>query len=235
MSVGKKITSVRPGLVIAALGLVLFCCSSAAIARVHFGLSIGTTVGRCYPYSYHGYHPYPSCYGGHYSRLDRGWYRPFPRRHYWPGHSCSPGVGIWIHDYYPVVIDTPVVVRQYSIGSARGKTVAVREAVMDAQQREALRKKKSEQLKILNIGDKEKRIQAIHELAPLAYDNGIRRTLENVLLSDPDPEVRKEVAVSFGKTENQLVLAALTQAKEKDPVREVRQAAYRAIIMIKGY
>ena len=106
---------------------------------------------------------------------------------------------------------------------------------MDAQQREILRRKKSEQLKILKIGDKAERIQAIHELAPFSFDDGVRRALEKILLSDPDPEVRKEVAVSFGKTENQLVLAALRQAKEKDPVRDVRQAAYRAIIMIEGY
>ena len=228
--------SVKLGFVVAAVGLLLLCGSGAAIARVHFGLSIGTTFGRCYPYPYSGYPPYPSRYGEYYSWWDRGGYRRFPRGLYWPRHSYSSSVGIWIHDSYPAVIDTPVVVRRCSIGSARGGTAdAAKEAAMEAQRREALRRKKSEQLKILKIGDKDKRIRAVYELAPFSFDDGVRRALEKILLTDSDPEVRKEVAVSFGKTGNQLVVAALRQAKEKDPVREVRQAAYRAIIMIEGY
>ena len=106
---------------------------------------------------------------------------------------------------------------------------------MEILRREALQRKKSEQIKILKTGDKEKRIRAIHILAPFSYDDGIRKALEFILLSDPDPDLRKTVAVSFGRTGNRLVLAALTEAKEKDPVRDVRQAAYKAIIMIDGY
>jgi len=98
-----------------------------------------------------------------------------------------------------------------------------------------MRKKKSEQLKILKMGDKEKRLRAIHELAPFSFDDGIRRALEGVLRSDPDSEIRKEVALVFGRTENRVVLGALIEAKEKDPERDVRQAAYRSIIMIEGY
>jgi hypothetical protein len=135
-----------------------------------------------------------------------------------------------------MVFDIPVIVDCTPAAKVRTPSgVAAKAAAVDAQRREAMRKKKSEQLKILKTGDKENRIRAIHELAPFSFDNGIRRALEGVLLSDPDPEVRKEVAVSFGRTENRLVLAALTEAKEKDPVRDVRQAAYRAIVMIDGY
>ena len=100
---------------------------------------------------------------------------------------------------------------------------------------EAMRKMKSEWLEILKTGDKEKRVRAIYELAPFSFDDGIRRALENVLLSDPDLEIRKEVALVFGRTENRVVLGALIEAKEKDPERDVRQAAYRSIIMIEGY
>lgn len=104
-----------------------------------------------------------------------------------------------------------------------------------AEQQERLRQKKSELLKVLRIGDKERRIQAIRELAGYSSDDGVRKALENILLSDPDPELRKEVATSFGRTENRKVVAALEEAKAADSSKEVRQAAYRAIILIKGY
>ena len=135
-----------------------------------------------------------------------------------------------------MAINTPVVVRHSSIGSARHETtISAKGTAIEAQRRKILERKKSEQIKILKTGDKEKRIQAIQNLAPFSYDDGIRKTLEIVLLSDPDPDLRKAVAVAFGRTENRLVITALTQAKEKDPVRDVRQAAYKAIIMIDGY
>jgi HEAT repeat protein len=138
--------------------------------------------------------------------------------------------------YHPMVVGAPVVIDRSSVGSARSKAIdPARNPAADARLSEAMRKRKCEQLEILKIGDKEKRIQAIRDLAPFSFDNEIRRALEKILLSDPDPQLRQEVAVSFGKTENQLVLAALAEAKEKDPVRDVRQAAYRSIIMIKGY
>ena len=223
---------------------LLLCISHTSQARVSVSLRIGTSFGHRYPGYCYGYHPYSPWSGGYYSWMDRdryrwwdtGRYRHFPRRRYWPGHSRSSRLGVWIGDYYPGVVDTPVLVRHSSVGTARNETsVSAKVALMEIQRREALERKKSEQIKILKSGDKVKRIQAIHDLAPFSYDNGIRQALAIILLSDPDPEVRKEVAVSFGRTENRLVLAALTEAKEKDPVRDVRQAAYRAIIMIKGY
>lgn len=135
-----------------------------------------------------------------------------------------------------MVIDMPVIVGVRPAVTSRSKAAeTAANAAAAAQLREAMRRRKSEQLKILKTGDKEKRIQAIHDLAGLSSDNEVRRALADVLLSDPDPELRKKVAVSFGKTSNRALLAALTEAKAKDPSRDVRQAAYRAIIMIKGY
>ena len=213
------------GFVGAGFFFLLLCFSPLAEARVSVGLSIGTSFGYRYPGCYYGY-PYYPWPGGYYT----GPYRHFPGRHYWPRHSS--GLGIWIGGYYPVV-DRSIVIDRSSVGSCRNQ--AVTNTVGGTQLSEAMRKKTDEQLKILETGDKEKRLQAIHDLAVYSFDIKIRRALEKVLLSDPDPEVRKEVALSFGRTENQLVLLALTEAKDKDPERDVRQTAYRAIIMIKGY
>jgi len=98
-----------------------------------------------------------------------------------------------------------------------------------------MREHQSELLKVLKIGEKEDRLSAIRELAPSSFDANVRAALEEVLLSDPDAELRKQVATSLGKTENPNVTGALKMAKDKDPDRGVRQAAYRAIIMIEGY
>jgi HEAT repeat protein len=135
-----------------------------------------------------------------------------------------------------MVVGSPAIVDCRSVGTARRDTAEkTKNTAAHAQMSQAVQKKISEQLKILKAGDKDKRIQTIHELAAFTFDNRVRQALEEVLLSDPDPEVRKEVAVSFGRTENRLVLSALTRAKENDTERDVRQAAYRSIIMIKGY
>jgi HEAT repeat protein len=98
-----------------------------------------------------------------------------------------------------------------------------------------MRQRKSELLKAVKIGDKENRTGAIRDLAPFSFDDKVRAALEEILLSDPDPQLRKQVAVSFGKTTNRDTVPALEIAKAKDSDRDVRQAAYRAIIMIQGY
>ena len=224
-------------------GLLLFCFSNAAVARLSFGLSIGTPLVHCYPGYCHDCYPYDSWCGGYYTWPDRdryGWwdagrYRHFPRRHCWPGRWCSPRLGIWIGDYYPIVIDTPIVVGVRPARTGRSEAAQTAEDAAAAQRREAVRRKKSELLRVLKIGDKDNRIQAIHDLAGLSSDSEARQALEDILLSDPDPQLRKEVAASFAKTSNRAVLAALTEARAKDPSRDVRQAAYRALIMIKGY
>jgi HEAT repeat protein len=98
-----------------------------------------------------------------------------------------------------------------------------------------MQQRESELLKALKIADKQNRLTAIRDLAPFSFDDKVRAALEEVLLSDPAPELRKQVAVSFGKTANKDAVPALEIAKAKDSDRTVRQAAYRAIIMIQGY
>lgn len=98
-----------------------------------------------------------------------------------------------------------------------------------------MRQEQGELLKVLKIGDKKSRTGAIRELACFYFDEKAQAALEDVLLTDPNPEIRKEVATSLGKTENPRVTPALKIARSKDPDRGVRQAAYRSLIMIEGY
>lgn len=198
--------------------LLLALLPGTAWARVHFGISIGTPFVYHYPGFYHGWYPH------HYGYPYYDWYP----HHRW--HS-SADVGIWIGGYYPAVVAPPVVVRREVVTRARQTPPDS----LTAEQIERLRLKKSELLKVLRIGDKERRIQAISELAGYSSDDAVRKALEKVLLSDPDPDLRKQVATSFGKTENRNVVPALEEAKATDSSKEVRQAAYRSIILIKGY
>ncbi|HUT88365.1 MAG TPA: HEAT repeat domain-containing protein [Thermoguttaceae bacterium] len=198
--------------------LLLVLLPGTTAARVSFGISIGSPFVYHYPGFHHGWYPYHHSYS---------YYGRYPHC----GRHSSSGLGIWIGGYHPIVIDPPVRVRSEVVTKAGG-------AMPDAdtaEELERLRRKKSELLKVLKIGDKERRVQAIRDLAGFSSDDGVRKALESVLLSDPDPELRRQVATSFGRTENRKVVAALEEAKTTDSDKEVRQAAYRAIILIKGY
>lgn len=204
------------------LMLLLVLLPGTASARVSFGISIGTPFVYHYPGFHHGWYPH------HYSYPYYGWYP----HHGW--HSSSD-LGIWIGGYHPIVVGPPVIRQNCRTGEVATKAS---EAMPDAQtveQLERLRLRKSELLKVLRIGDKERRMQAIRDLAAFSCDDAVRKAMEKVLLSDPDPELRKQVAASFGKTDNRKVVAALEEAKTTDSSKEVRRAAYRSIILIKGY
>lgn len=97
---------------------------------------------------------------------------------------------------------------------------------------EQLRRKKSELLKKLKEGNKEQRKEAIDKLAGFSFDDKVREALEDILLSDSDPELRKEVAKSLGKVKNKKVLSALEKAKAEDSNEEVRQEANKAVKII---
>jgi hypothetical protein len=201
--------------------LLLVFLPGITAARVSFGISIGSPFVYHYPGFYHGWYPY------HYWDPYYDWYP----HHRW--HS-SADLGIWIGGYYPVVVDPPVVAHREVVTKTERDCRTLPDPAT-AEQLERLRLKKSELLKVLRIGDKERRMQAIRELAAFSFDDAVREALEKVLLSDPDPELRKQVATSFGKTDNRKVVAALEEAKTTDSSKEVRQAAYRSIILIKGY
>lgn len=93
----------------------------------------------------------------------------------------------------------------------------------------SLQYRKSELLKQLQIANKELRREAIRELAGFSFDDNVRQALEDVLLSDPDPELRAEAAQAFGKVKNVNARAALEKARVEDPSEDVRRAADEAI------
>jgi len=213
----------RAKLSLAAAGLMLLAIlPGTSAARVRFGISIGTPFVYHYPGFHHGWYSHDPWYPYY------GWYP----HHGW--HS-SANLGIWIGGYHPVVVAPPLIVHREVVKKTEQRDCQTPPDAPTAEQLERLRLKKSELLKVLKIGDKQRRIEAIRELAGHSYDDGVRKALEDVLLSDPDPELRKEVATSFGKTENRKLVAALEEAKAADSNRDVRQAAYRSIILIKGY
>jgi len=203
---------------LAAGGLIclLVLLTGAATARVRISIGLGSSFGHHYPHYYGHHYPHHRWYGGHYS--------PWPSHSYWPGHRYSAGSSFWIHQSFPIVINRPVRVKAPAENPRPKPQISQR-----------MREQQSELLKVLKVGEKEDRLGAIIELAPFSFDASIRAALEEVLLSDPDAELRKQAATSLGKTENPNVTAALKIAKAKDPDRGVRQAAYRAIIMIEGY
>lgn len=213
---------------------------SISVARVGFSISIGTPFVHCWPGFYPGCYPYYGWYGGYYTWLDRDRYVWFdvgryrhgymPRSYYWRRPLVWPGIGVWIGDSCPEVITHRQVVVETKNPDGKSKHDAEAAKLSEKQ-----RKKNSELLKILRIGDRERRVQAICDLAGFSCDDRVRKALEDVLLSDPDAELRKQVATAFGKTKNPSVVAALEKAKAEDSSREVRQAAYRSIIMIEGY
>ncbi len=205
----------------AGLILLLVLLPGTTSARVSFGISIGTPFVYHYPGFHHGWYPH------YYSYPYYGWYP----HHRW--HS-SADLGIWIGGYYPVVVDPPVVVHREVVTKTE-RDCRTPPDPATAEQLERLRLKKSELLKVLRIGDKERRMQAIRDLGEFTSDDAVRGALEKVLLSDADPELRKQVATSFGKTDNRKVVAALEEAKATDSDKGVRQAAYRSIILIEGY
>jgi HEAT repeat protein len=97
-----------------------------------------------------------------------------------------------------------------------------------------LQYKKSELLKQLQMPNKELRRQAIKELAGFSFDDNVRAALENILLSDPDPELRAEAANAFGAVKNANARSALERARVEDTSADVRRAADAAIKSITG-
>ena len=100
---------------------------------------------------------------------------------------------------------------------------------------EALRYKKSELLIQLQTGNKEERKDAIKALAGFSFDDTVRQALEDILLSDPDVELCKEVIRAFAEVKNTETLPALEKARVEDSRQSVREEADEAIKKIKGY
>lgn len=201
---------------------ILFCLSSLASARTSFHFGIG-----------HGY-SHNGRYGRHHRRVGSPWYRNSfgyaPRHHYWQGYWGSPFVGFWLDDWYlDVITETPVIVERPKVIIKKEVIVKPKYDNQTLKLFKRLRTKKGELLRKLKLTDKETRKKSINELAGFSHDNKVRKALEDILLSDPDPELRIEVAKSFAKVKNDRVIPALEKARVEDSEKEVRKEADKAI------
>jgi len=165
-----------------------------------------------------------------------------PSHHYWGGHWGRhwwyPGMSFVVVDYWPVGSADyypPVIVERPTVIVREPAAVNVTaNAKIDDRTFADIRNKKSELLKKVMIGDKASRMSAIAELGGFTFDDTVREKLSEIILSDPDPELRKEVAKSFGKMKNEKVLPVLEKVRVSDSDVEVRQEADRSINQIKG-
>lgn len=169
------------------------------------------------------YGPRPYCYPYYYS----SYY--YPSYLYYPSYYSPRVVYIDSPEPPPVVVQRPVVVEK--------QTVIVQPQQFDQSTLRLnmdLQYKKSELLKQLQAPNKELRRQAIRELGGFSFDDNVKAALENILLSDPDPELRAEAADAFSAVKNGNARSALERARVEDPSADVRRAADDAIRSIAG-
>jgi chaperonin cofactor prefoldin len=141
-----------------------------------------------------------------------------------------------VDDYWPsVVVERPTVIVKERVVVKRPEEVyGPQYDDKTLKLFKDLRGQKSELLKRLQIGDKQQRKQAISDLAGFSFDEKVKKALEEVLLSDPDAELRIEAAEAFAKVKNKDALAVLEKVRVDDLEQQVREVADRAIKEIKG-
>jgi hypothetical protein len=218
-------------ILIAAAGLLLGLSSSVlARPKVNLNISLGGRPGFNTGYctddrrgSYRNSRNY------RHRESNWGWrnYRPYRQ-------TIIFGSGYWYDsspDYY--VVTSPVVIEKQTVVYS---TTVQPQQFDDStiQMNLNLQRRKSELLGQLQASDKELRMGAIKELAGFSFDDNVRAALENILLSDPDPELRAEAADAFGEVKNTGALDALKKARVEDPSTDVRRAADEAIKNIEG-
>ena len=120
-----------------------------------------------------------------------------------------------------VIVETPVAVEDYTSTAGTDEETQKLFAYV--------REKKEDLLDRLETGGKAERINAIRELAGLSYDGKVIESLKDILLNDPDPDLRKEAAGAFGKGGNEKVIPILEEVRVEDSDRGVRQEAAKAI------
>jgi len=209
--------------------LILLSNTASARTSVYIGAGFGNRdFNRGY---HHDYRWGPHRYSHHYRYFEPvhyGWHG----RHYRPHvRTIIVGSGYWYcgePDYYVIAPPPQVIERQVVV-------LPPKEEDKDTQALfEALRYKKGELLEKLQTPDKDQRMEAISELAGFSFDDYVRQALENILLSDPDPELRIQVARVFGEVKNTKTLPALEKARVEDSDEDVRKEADNAIKKIES-
>jgi len=193
---------------------------SPVLARVHFSIGLGTAIGWGHPHdAWCG-----DWYWHRYRHVGWPWYG-YPHRPW-----CAPTVGVWVGHWPSAVVTEKHVVVENHVSDSPAPAVQNAGA-----QSEAERRLQGALLEVMRIGDTESRVQSARELGGYPCDVRVSSALERALLSDRDARVRQTAAESLAQFGDAGALPALKQAQARDPVRDVRQAAYKAIIMIEGY
>jgi hypothetical protein len=207
--------TLKIGLILAITLIALTGLSNMALARTH--VSVGVGIG--YPGFYGGY------YGGYYGR---GWHHhdSIFIGGYWPVYEPYPYYYPSYYDVEPasVVVERPPVVERQPVyvqppDYSRNNDAAFQQA----------REKKNNLLNQLNSSDKAQRLNAIRNLVGFSYDDNVRIALENIILTDNDPDLRIAVANAFGSVKNMKVLPTLERIRVDDESAQVRQAVDNAI------
>ncbi len=243
---GKKMKVLRVILIAAGLVSLLVLSPRTASARSRFYIGFGTSIGHGHSILHRGHFPYYGLHSGYYRWLDHDRYRWMDggrfRSSFWGWPSRSSGMSIWIDDCRPVWVAPPVIVGAPRVITRRRVVVKPKQYeykpsynANNAKLFAKLRNKKSELLKTLKIGDKAKRIKAITELAGYSFDDNVRKALEEILLKDTDPELRRQVAESLGKVKNRKVIPTLEKVRVEDSDEGVRAEADKAIKKIRAY
>ena len=190
-------------------------------------------IGIGYGYSHFGRH------GRHHRRLAHPWYRSsfgcMPGYYGWRGYWGSQHIGFG-RDYWHtgLIVETPVIIVQPRVIT---KEKVIIEPTYDAETQKLfkrLRARKGELLRKLKLTDKKTRQESISELAGFAFDKKVKKALEDILLFDPDPELRIEAAKSFAKVKNDKAIPTLEKVRIEDSDEQVRKEADKAIKTIMG-
>jgi hypothetical protein len=208
-----KMKTVKLGLILISALFLAFSLSNTASA--HSRVSVG--VGFGFPVYNHGFnHHY---YGRHYYPY---WGPVVVGGSYWYD---------WGPDYY---VDAPPTVVERAPVVIERKTVFAQPQGVNENTFKDLRYKKNELLKKLETDDKAQRKEAISKLAGFSFDDNVRQALENILLSDPDVELRIGATQALVEVKNVKALPALEKARVEDSDANVRKAADQAISKIEG-
>jgi len=151
------------------------------------------------------------------------------------GRGCR--ISCWPHFYVyagPRIIQrTPVIVERTVVVHPVGYDEDTDEDTRALY--ETLRQRKVILLTQLQTSNKEQRKDVIRELAGYSFDDTVRQALEEIMLSDPDEELRKEAIRAFAEVKNTQALDALEKVRVEDSSWSVRKEADEAIKKIKGY
>lgn len=239
---GIKMRMFRISLILAAFMSIVFISPGAASAGSSFYIGFGTSSGHWRSSFGHGlfsHHGFDSGYHSfwcrpHYYGIGARWHRT-----YFPAwHSCTSGTTIHIGGCWPVYSAPRVVERRVvNVVVKEPKRIEYKPCCQppDAKLVKEVRSKKNELLKVLQIGDKTSRIKAIGDLAGYSFDENVRKALEQIVLTDPDPDLRRQAAESMGRVKNMNLIPTLEKVRAEDENAGVREQADKAIEKIKSY